>query len=235
MTTDSELPKVAGIHELSRFFRNFDTEEVVVRPATPGASSFRINVLLSEGKALFPPRAPVHEKDLIERADPRGGVMQYVIQRYLFKKDPFGEDGSHWEASLLEKGHAERNFGSPNIVINGGVNQFAVGNQNTLQQSNSGPAFEDVLAALEVIRRDMPRALLSPEHVAELDEAIEDAARLATEGDVEKPNVIKRALYGVQGAITEIGESVVGGSAGAVKVWATAATTALLTQLTGLS
>lgn len=233
MVSDEDLVRIPGIREVSSFFRNFGGEDVVIRPANTGAPAFKIEVLLNgDGKAVFPPAAPVHEGDLVERSDPRGGVIEYSVQRYEFSKDPFGHGNDHWNAYLVEKRHVARDFAQPNIVVKGGVNQFAVGDRNSLQMTNQTVAFPEVVASLEEIRRGIPRDALSTDRVEEIDEAIDEAARVAADSD--KPRTVKRALHAVNGVLGEVAESVRGGAVGAVKAWATAAMALLLKHLTGL-
>lgn len=233
MVTDGEIERIAGIRQVSSFYRNFGGEDVVVRPKDLDRPPFKIEVLLNkDGKAVFPPKAPVHEGDLVERVDPRGGVIEYSIDRYEFSKDPFGRGNDHWDAYLIEKRHVNRHFAQPNIVVNGGVNQFAVGDGNALHLTNQTAAFPGVVASLEQIRGGVPRAELSPDQLIEIDDALDDAARIAAESD--KPNSVKRALHGVKGVLGDVADSARDGAMSAVKVWAAAAIAVITKQITGL-
>ncbi|MGO4435994.1 hypothetical protein AB4Y88_22735, partial [Paenarthrobacter sp. RAF9] len=189
MAENNEVPRLPGIRAISAFFQNFGGEDVVVRPAAREGRSFKIEVLLSEGKAVFPPAAPVHEGDTVERADPRGGVIEYTISRYEFSKDPFEHGNDHWNATLTEKGHAHRSFAQPNIVVHGGTNQISVGNANQLQQSNFTADAQRLVAALEEIARAAPRDDFTADHAEALDDAISDVKK--TVSTTEKPNALK--------------------------------------------
>ncbi|MBT1584127.1 hypothetical protein [Curtobacterium flaccumfaciens] len=233
MASNDELRRIPGIRAVSSFYSNFGGEDVVVRPSKPGEPAFRIEVLLnSDGKAIFPPAAPVHEGDLVEREDPRGGVIEYTIDQYQFSKDPFSGGNDHWDAHLVENRHVARRFAEPHILIQGGVNQFAVGDGNTLQFVNQAAAFPDVVNALGEIRDSMPRKDLTSDQVAEIDDALKDAAAVA--GGAVKPSVLKRALHGVNGVLGDVAHSVKDGGADGVKAWVAAATAMLLSQIASL-
>lgn len=232
MTTGDEVQRIPGIRQVSSFFGNFGGEDVVVRPASADRPVFKIEVLLTEGKAVFPPTAPAHEGDVVEREDPRGGVIEYLIERYEFSKDPFGTGNDHWNAHLVEERHVARPFAQPSIVVNGGVNQFAVGDGNSLQLTNQSASFPDVLTSLQDIRRSIPSDALSSNQLEEVVDALDDAARIAGESD--KPTAVKRALHGVGGVIDEVASSAQGGAKDAIKVWAAAATALILKQISGL-
>lgn len=232
MAENDEVPRVPGIRAISEFFRNFDGEDLVVRPATPEGDPFKIEVILNGKKAVFPPIAPVHEGDIVERADPRGGVIEYQISRYEFSKDPFGHGNDHWNATLTEKGHASRLFAQPSIVVHGGTNQISVGNANRLQQTNVTEVARHVVAALEEIEKCAPRDQLTADQAEALEDAISDAKKTAS--TTEKPNAVKRSLYGLRGVVDEIGASAEAGTRDAVKAWVAAATTLIITHLSGL-
>ncbi|WP_143736357.1 hypothetical protein [Plantibacter flavus] len=232
MATDSEIERVPGIRDVSGFFENFEGEEVVVRPKDSRRPPFKIEVLFTDRVAVFSPKAPAQEGDLVERDDPRGGVIEYLIDRYEFNKDPFGDGDDHWSAHLVEKRHVDRRFAQPSIVVNGGVNQFAVGDRNSLRLTNQMAAFPDVVASIEEIRGGIPRDVLAPAQLAEVDDALEDAARVATESD--KPHAVKRALHGVNGVLGEVVDSARGGAMSGVKTWAAAATALIINQISGL-
>lgn len=232
MSTDHELRREPGIRAVSSFFGHFDGEDVVVRPADPAEPAFTIEVLLMDGEATFPPAAPVHEGDLVERKDPRGGVIEYTIARYDFSKDPFGHGNDHWKAQLVERRHVARHFAEPHIVVNGGVNQFAVGDGNTLQLTNQTAHYPDVASALSEIRNTIPREALKAGELEEIEEALTDAVTTAREA--EKPSAVKRALHGVNGVIGDLAGSAKSGAADSVKAWAAAATAVLLSHIAGL-
>lgn len=232
MVGNNELSRVPGIRAVSSFYDNFEGEDVVIRPVSPDQDPFKIEVLLNSGKAIFPPAAPVHEGDLVEREDPRGGVIEYAISRFEFNKDPFGDDTDHWDATLTEKGHAARTFAQPKIIIHGGTNQIAVGNSNQLQQSNPTFATRELIAALDEIEKSIPRDAVDADQLEAVEEAIaavRDAASTAT-----KPTSVKRAIYGVRGIVDEVGSSAKSGVKDGVKVWVASATTLLIKQLIGL-
>jgi len=232
MASDDELPRVPGIRAVSSFHANFGGEDVVIRPADPEESAFTIEVLLTGATATFPPSAPVHEGDVVERNDPRGGVIEYTIDRYEFSKDPFGRGHDHWEAQLVEKRHVARRFAEPHIIVHGGVNQFAVGDGNTLQQINQQANFPAVLSALDELRVTLPREALGSAELEEVEEALSDAATAAR--DAEKPSAVKRALHGANGVVGDLAESAKSGASDSLKAWVAAATTVLLSQIAGL-
>ena len=232
MSENDEVPRIPGIRAISGFFRNFGGEDIVVRPSAPEGDPFKIEVLLDGSKAVFPPAAPVHEGDIIERADPRGGVIEYRISRYEFSKDPFERGNDHWNATLMEKGHVSRSFAQPNIIVHGGTNQISVGNANQLQQKNVTAEARRLVVALEEIERDAPRDQFNADHAEALEDAISDVKK--TVSTAEKPNTVKRSLYGLRGVVDEIGASAEAGTKDAVKAWVAAATTMIITHLTGL-
>lgn len=164
---------------MGSFFGHFDGEDVVVRPADPAEPAFTIEALLADGKATFPPATPVHESDLVERKDPRGGVNEYTIDRYEFSRDPFGHGNDRWEAQLIEKRYVARRFTEPHIVVNGGANQFAVGDGNTLQLTNQTAHYPDVVSALREIRNTIPREALNAGELEEIEEALTNAVTAA--------------------------------------------------------
>ncbi|MFG6504560.1 hypothetical protein [Microbacterium sp. P05] len=232
MSINDELRREPGIRAVSSFFGHFNGEDVVVRPADPREPAFTIEVLLTESKATFPPAAPVHEGDLVERSDPRGGVIEYTINRYEFSKDPFGHGNDHWEAQLVEKRHVARRFAEPHIVVNGGVNQLAVGDGNKLQLINQTAHYPAVVSALSEIRNTMPREGFGAGDLAEIEEALTDATGVAQESD--KPSAVKRALHAVNGVIGDLAGSAKSGAADSVKAWAAAATAVILRHIAGL-
>ncbi len=227
-----EVPREPGIRAVSSFFGNFGGEDVVVRPASPERSPFKIEVLLSSGKAVFPPAAPVHEKDIVERVDPRGGVIEYVISEYEFSKDPFDHGNDHWNATLVEKGRANRPFAQPSIVVHGGTNQIAVGDSNTLQQFNQAITHSKITIALDEIANGIPRDKIPGDQVAAIEDTLSDARQKAEEG--AEPGVIKRALYAIRGVLEEISNSAKDGGLDAVKTWSAAAIAIVAKQITGL-
>lgn len=233
MATDDHLLRVPGIREVSGFFSSFGGEDVVVRPDDADRDAFRIEVLFpDERTAVFPPSAPVRQGDRLERDDPRGGVIEYSIEKYELLKSPFNDNDDHWNAHLIKDGHVARQFAQPNIVINGGTNQFAVGDRNDLQFTNGTPNFPEVIAALESIRSDTPRDALLANEKRELDDALDDAVRAAQEA--ENPGAVKRALYGVKGVVSELGDSAHQGSLEGVKKWASVTTAVILSNLNTL-
>ena len=231
MTNSDELPQVPGVRAASRFFSNFAGEDVVVRPASLETEPFRIEVLLDGGNAVFPPAAPVHEGDVVERADPRGGVIEYSISRYEFSKDPFSHGNDHWNATLVEKGHAARLFAQPSIIVHGGTNQISVGNANHLQQTNVSEKVSEVAQALDEMESSVPRDRLSVDQLEAFDDAV--AAAKETISSDAKPTALKRSLYGLRGVVDEIGASAEAGAHDAVKTWVAAATTVVISQLMG--
>lgn len=232
MSSDDELRREPGIRAVSDFFGHFGGEDVVVRPADTDGTAFTIEVLLTEGKATFPPAAPVHEGDVVERADPRGGVIEYRIDRYEFSKDPFDRGNDHWVARLVENRHVARRFAEPHIVVHGGVNQFAVGDGNSLKLTNQVAHFPEVVSALSEVRDSIPHEALTAGELEELEEALADATTVAQEAD--KPSVVKRALHGVNGVVGDVGGAAKDGATSGVKSWAAAATAVLLGQIAGL-
>jgi hypothetical protein len=228
---NDEVPRIPGIRAISGFYRNFGGEDVVVRPKDPGSDPFKVEVLLNGNKAVLPPEAPVREGDVMERADPRGGVIEYLISRYEFSRDPFGHGNDHWDATLTEKGHASRSFAQPNIIVHGGSNQISIGDSNHLQQSNTAVARE-VIAALEEIEKSAPTDQLEADQVEALQDALSDAKTTAS--TAKKPTAVKRSLYGLRGVVDEIGSSAEAGAKDAVKAWVAAATTSIITHLAGL-
>lgn len=203
-----------------------------MRPSSPERAPFKIEVMLSEKNAFFPPTAAVREGDVVERADPRGGVMEYVISRYIFNKDPFEHGNDHWDATLVEKGHASRSFAQPSIVVHGGMNQISVGDGNRLRQSNMTAEARALVAVLDEIHTSLPRHDLSPVQVEEIEDAIEEAKETASSG--QKASAIKRSLHGVRGVIEELAGSAGAGAKDAVKTWSAAATTLIIQHLAGL-
>lgn len=232
MADDLELPRIPGIRAVSSFYSNFGGEDVVLRPSSPERDPFKIEVMLDRKGAIFPPSAAVREGDIVEREDPRGGVIEYRISRYEFNKDPFNLGTDHWVATLVEKGRASRSFAQPKIVVHGGTNQISVGNGNQLHQTNVTTEARGVIAALEEIRSSTPREDLSPAQVEEVDEAIEEAKAAASSG--QKTSAIKRSLHAVRGVVEDVAESASAGAKDAVKVWSAAATTLIIKHLAGL-
>lgn len=225
--SDANLRREDGIRQTSRFFGHFHGEDVVVRPATADREPFTIEVLLSGNEATFSPQAPVYEGDIVERADPRGGVIEYVVDKYEISKDPFNNGNSHGKGSLRERGHAARAFGATSIVIHGGANQVSIGNSNALTQTVGIPAAE-LVEILSQIRASIPRGELSEDAVREVTEAMDAADEAIREG---KPSAVRRALHGLKGVIDEIGQGVEEGTKAGVKTWAAAMVAALLAQI----
>lgn len=219
---------------MSRFFANFGGEEVVVRPTGRDAAAFKIEVLLQSNKATFPPAADVQEGDIVERVDPRGGVVSYEIKTYDFNKDPFGRGNDHWEAVLVELSRAERQRRAaqlaPSIVVNGGTNQIAVGDQNRLQQQNAKTGAE-LAHLLDQLARSMPKSDLDPNTVAELDDAFCEARAIVEAGASSAK--VKRSLYGLRGLVEEVGQSAEAGVGVGIKTWVSATVATLLQQVAG--
>lgn len=232
MNDNEEMPREPGIRSISSFYRNFGGEDVIVRPASKDQTAFRIEILLTGGKAIFPPAAPVHERDVVERVDPRGGVIEYVISQYEFSKDPFGHGNDHWEATLSEKGRVNRPFAQPNIVVHGGTNQISVGNSNELHQTTNVSARQELNAALDKVLKEMPRSDIPGDQALLIEEAIADAKEKAANSS--DTGIVKRSLYAIRGILSEIVSSAGGGVNEGVKAWVAAATTILIKHLAGL-
>lgn len=228
----SELPSVPGIRAVSNFFSNFDGEQVVVRPSAVDQAPFKIEIVLSGQRAVFPPLAQVHAGDMVERVDPRGGVIEYVISRHEFSRDPFGHGDDHWNATLTEKGHAPRSFAQPKIIVNGGTNQISVGDANLLHQTNIAEQARELVTALEKIGESAPRDSLNADQIEELEDAL-DAARTAASSGA-KTGAVRRSLHGLRGVVEDITDAGGAGALEAVKVWAAAATTVIIQQIAGL-
>jgi hypothetical protein len=228
--SDASLRREDGIRKISRFFWHFHGEDVVVRPASADREPFTIEVLLSGNEATFSPQAPVYEGDIVERADPRGGVIEYIVEKYEISKDPFKHGNDHGKGTLRERGHAARAFGATSIVIHGGTNQVSIGHSNALTQTVGIPAAE-LVGILSQIRSSIPRGELSDDAVREVTEASDAADEAVREG---KPRTVRRALYGLKGVIDEIGQGVEEGAKAGVKTWAAATAATLLAQIANI-
>lgn len=227
-----ELARESGIREVSEFFSHFGGEDVVVRPATPEREPFVIEVLITDTETTFPPSAPVHEGDIVDREDPRGGVIESVITEYTFRRDPFGNGNDHWAATLTEKGHAARQFGQQNIVVNGDSNQFSFGNANVLNQTNTyGVAGEELVEALDKLESTMPRDEMTADQVAEIAEVLGEARSEAANGADDK--TMKRALRALRGAVAELLDSVKEGAKDKVRLWGANVTALVVQYLAG--
>ncbi|GEM_PF-6430543 len=167
---------------MSSLFKNFGGEEVVVRPGTSYRESFVIGVLITDAETVFPPSAPAREGDTVEREDPRGGVLEYVITEYTFRKDPFGKGDDHWAATLVEKQHAARKFRQYNFMVSGDGNQFSFGNDNTLHQTtNYGVNGNELVDAFDRLAHTMPRDEMTAEQAADIVEMLDESREKAVD------------------------------------------------------
>ncbi|WP_405219014.1 hypothetical protein [Agrococcus sp. Ld7] len=230
--TGDELERVSGIRDVSSLYRNFDGEDVVIRPASGDRKAFRIEVMLEGDKAVFPATAPVEEGDLLERNDPRGGVIEYAIARYDFVKAPMSHFEDQWDATLVRKGRVARSFAQPQIVVHGGTNQFSIGDHNKMKQFN-GAGSRELLEALDEAERSIPCDDLSSDQVEAVQDAIADVRSVASSD--AKPSTMKRAIYGMSGVVDEVADSSKAGAKDGVKSWAAATTAAILSHVVGLS
>lgn len=211
------------------FWRHFKGEAVVVRPKDPSRVAFQIDARISKNKYSLPIDAAVYSGDMIERRDPRGGVIEFVVDDVEFHPDPFSEGGmatDHLTAIVTERGRESRPFASTHIHISGNSNQVAVGSSDiTMLQSKSADAAW--VAALKQILAEAPEEL-DAETRAELEEAVEDAAGLPAEASANRK---KRALDGVRGVLERIGTSAIQGASSGVFSWASSGTKALIEQI----
>lgn len=211
------------------FWRHFKGEAVVVRPHDPSRGAFQIDARISKNEYSLPIDAAVYVGDVIERRDPRGGVIEFLVDDVEFHPDPFS-DGimatDHLTAVVTERGRESRPFASTHIHISGNSNQVAVGSSGvTILQSNGA----DVawVTALKQILAEAPTEL-NAETRAELEEAVEEATGLP---DSASANRKKRALDGVRGVLERIGTSAMQGASSGVSTWVSAGTKALIEQI----
>lgn len=224
------MQRVPGIRETSAFFRNFHGEDVIVRSAAANRQDFETEVLLTKNEVTFAPGAPVYEGDVIERNDPRGGVIEYTVVEYEISKDPFQHGNDHGKATIREKGREARPYGVPSVVIHGGTNQIAIGDHNRLGQHVSAPVGE-VAAALTQILDSLPTQDLDGSQIAEVTEAIAEANAAESQGAT--PGALKRSLYAVRGVVEEVGTSARAGVSDAVKQWSASSVALILGLLSG--
>lgn len=225
------MERIPGIRDVSGFFSHFGAEDVVLRPATAERAPFQIEVLLNGNEATFAPSAPVYEGDVVERADPRGGVIEYVVDEYEINRDPFGGGDDHGVARLRERGRASRHFASANVVISGGTNQVAIGDSNRLSQSNRNDAGE-IAAALARVLADIPGEAFTPDEIAELHDAINEAT--AAESESKPASTVRRTLHAVRGVVEHLAGSAKDGAGDAVKDWSKGGVAAIIALLAGL-
>ncbi|TFD46895.1 hypothetical protein E3T55_16085 [Cryobacterium frigoriphilum] len=216
----------------SRLLGGHRGEDFVVR-SQRRVEPYEIEAQFHKSQMVVPITTPIYEGDIVERGDPRGGVIEYTVANVELSRDPFGHGNDHAIASLKENGHAERKYGSVyNIHVAGGNNQIAAGANATLNQTVN--AVNDELAAvLRAILADVPRDALSSSELEELEEAIGEAIEVSESGSA-KPTAVKRALYSAKGVVEDLGSAIKSGTGDAVRSWATTAVTVLLTKLSGM-
>jgi hypothetical protein len=193
---------------------------------------FEIEAQMIDGALYVPLECPVYVDDIVERDDPRGGVVEYQVNDVKQHVDPFGHGGDYAEVLVREKGHASRAFGEVNVTIHGGSNQFAVGDSNHLQQA-TGAGDSELIAALNEILQNAPRSALSEAELEELTEAVVAAATTSTAPGA-KPSATKRSLLAVRGIIQDVSDSAQAGANDGVKSWAKQAVLTLAGQISGL-
>lgn len=215
------------------FWGHFKGEAVVVRPKDPSTGAFQIEARIAKNKYSLPIDAPVYAGDVIERRDPRGGVIEFVVDDVEFHPDPFSVGRmatDHLAAIVTERGRESRPFASTHIHISGNSNQVAVGSSDvTMVQSNGADA--GWVGALKQILTEAPKEL-DAETRAELEEAVEDATGLPAGASANRK---KRALDGVRGVLERIGTSAMQGASSGVLTWASAGTKALIEQIAQIS
>lgn len=221
MTDELEIRSGLGGH--------FKGEAIVVRPKDSSRSAFQIDARISKNEYSLPIDAAVYSGDVIERRDPRGGIIEFVVDDVEFHPDPFSrgaEATDHLTAVVTERGRESRPFASTHIHISGNSNQVAVGSSDvTMLQSNSADA--GWVAALKLILAEAPTEL-DIDTRAELEEAVEDATALPTSASANRK---KRALDGVRGVLERIGTSTMQGASSGISTWASTGTKALIEQI----
>lgn len=217
---------------MGSLFKNLGGEDVVVCPGTSDREPFVIEVLITGAETVFHPSAPASEGDTVEREDPRGGVIEYVITEYMFRKDPFDKGNDHWAATLVEKGHAARQLGQHSFTVSGDGNQFSFGNHNTLHQTtNNGVSGSELVDALDQLAQTMPRDEMTAEQAADIIEMLDEAReKAANDGD---PRALRRALLALRGALAGVAEAATEGVKDSVRAWVAGATTLLVQYLAG--
>jgi hypothetical protein len=216
----------------SRLLGRHRGEDFVVR-SQGREEPYEIEAQFHKSQMMLPITTPIYENDIVERDDPRGGVIEYSVANVELSVDPFGHGNDHAIATLREKGHAERKYGSVyNLHVAGGNNQFALGNDAILNQTVNAVSGE-LAAVLRAILADAPRTALSSNDLEELEEAIGEAVKVVESGSA-KPTAVKRSLHAVRGVVEELGSSMKSGANDAVKIWASAAVTVLINTLSGV-
>jgi uncharacterized protein (TIGR02391 family) len=88
---------------------------LVKNPGTPEETKTEILAQLSPERGLFLPETPVHEGDVIEAPDPRGGVRRLTVARVdIFERGPGGQLAylkAHWGKPKVERQAAIRRLG----------------------------------------------------------------------------------------------------------------------------
>lgn len=225
------MEKLPSLHEAgSGFWNNFGTQAFVVRSSK--RSDFEIDGLLSDLELQVPIDTPIYVGDIVEREDPRGGVLEYAVTDVKFERDPFGDGDDYSNVILRDKGHDDRRYGSTyNFSFNGGNNQVSTGDGASFTQNINEDAAE-LIKALKGLLAGAPRHALAGEQLEELDDAVEEATERAMSTS-EKPSAVRRSVLAVKGVLEGIATSTQAGANDAVKVWARAGATTLLGFVTG--
>ena len=225
------MERLPGLRALSSFFANFAGEDVVVRPADENRDPFEFEAMITKSKRSVPITLPIYAGDIVERVDPRGGVLEYEVTTVTPSPDPFGHGNDHAVVLVREKGHAARTYGTTHVHIQGGTNQVAI-NSDGAQMSQVWADNPDLIRSLGDLLASVPSELLSTGQIFELREAIEDVEEKAR---FAKPGPIKRSLLAVKGIVEELGASAKAGTNDALKVWVKAALATVALHLTGIN
>jgi hypothetical protein len=98
------MEKLPSLHDVgSGFWNNFGTQAFVVRSSK--RSDFQIDGLLSDLELQVPIDTPIYVGDIVEREDPRGGVLEYAVADVKFERDPFGHGDDYSNVILRDTSH----------------------------------------------------------------------------------------------------------------------------------
>ena len=209
------MEKMPGMHGRGGPMGMHRGEDWVVRGSH--VEPFEIEAQMIDKKIFVPIETPIYTGDIMERADPRGGVIEYEVIEVIHHKVTIMANRDYAEVAVREKGHAARTYGSVHLTVSGGTNQFAINSDSASMSQVSSPEAGHLVDLLSQILFSAP-AEIDGEARQELAEAVEEAKKTLHAKD-SKPNAVKRALRAVRGLVEDLGDSIGDGASEGVKAW----------------
>ncbi|WP_102157717.1 hypothetical protein [Zhihengliuella halotolerans] len=190
-------------------FKSLQKDVVIIHGGgTESETRTECRAIVQSSSGQFNVDTPIYEGDIVELADPRGGMRRlYVVDVDVVDlgSDPDFGGMSHiraeWSTRAPAKETAPAQNNAPVIHITGGNAQMAWNNQSVVQTSISASVDSDLTSAIREALEHLS-GLPDVNH-DELQMAREDARSALHELEADEPNVgvLRRSLSSLRGVV----------------------------------